>query len=57
MATEECVDVTEDGKKRLHCSRETLRPSFSVPIRLCKKRDRSREPKARLVSAPYTERN
>ena len=57
MATEECVDVTEDGKKRLHCSSETLSSSFSVPIRLCKKRDRTREPKARLVSAPYTERN
>ena len=28
-----------------------------MPIRVCKKRDRSREPKARLVSAPYTERN
>ena len=49
------MDVTEDGKKGSYCVK--LKPFFPVPIRVCKKRDRSREPKARLVSAPYTERN
>lgn len=63
-AHEDCVDIVNEvpylaPEEKCYdvATEECVDVTEDVPIRVCKKRDRSREPKARLVSAPYTERN